>query len=292
MSAPISLAAPAKINLTLEVVERLPNGYHAIRSVMAKLRHLADGIRVEVEDGGNGIDIETDTPDIPADQSNICHRAARAYLDDARATAHVRIHISKAIPVAAGLGGGSSDAAAVLIGLNRHFGNTIRPRRLAEIGSDIGKDVPFFLDDAMASRVSGMGENVRGIAALPPLHVLVVNPRIAVSTKEAYAALRDSLWFMEREDRADRSQAMVSAIKSANPARIAAALYNDFEIAAERMHPIVKEVKQSLLALGARGALMSGSGPTVFGLFASKRTLALAEAALKTHYPSFSVERG
>jgi 4-diphosphocytidyl-2-C-methyl-D-erythritol kinase len=292
VSAVITRAAPAKVNLTLEVVERLPNGYHRIRSVMVRLRHLADAVRVRVDGRASGIHIGIDSAEIPADESNLCHRAARAYLDHAREAARVDVHISKAIPVAAGLGGGSSDAAAVLIALNRHFGNRIAPRRLARIASDIGKDVPFFLAPAMVNRVSGMGEIVHGIGSLPSLHCLVVNPRIAVSTREAYAALRASLWFMERPDRIDRSQAMVSAIKARNGAGIAAALYNDFELVAERMHPIVKEVKQSLLALGARGALMSGSGPTVFGLFASRRALVVAEGALRSHYPSFSIDRG
>ena len=144
----------------------------------------------------------------------------------------------------------------------------------------------------MAARAAGMGEVVRAIASLPPLHFLIVNPGVAVSTKAAYEALRERLWFMERSDRADRTRAMVRAIQARSTAGIAASLYNDFEIVAERMHPVVKDVKQSLLALGALGALMSGSGPTVFGLFQSRQKLEVAEGAMKAHYPSFGIHRG
>ena len=288
----LTLRAPAKLNLTLEVMQRLPSGYHDIRSVMTRLRHLADVVRVEVREDGNAISIRTNSRQIPVDATNICHRAAGAYLHDAGVTAQVDIDIRKAIPVAAGLGGGSAVGAAVLTAINRHFENRVPADRLSAIGSGIGKDLPFFLNAAMTARASGMGETVRAIAPLPPLQFLIVNPGIAVSTKAAYEALRDSLWFMERTERADRTQAMVRAIEARNVAAIAASLYNDFEIVAERLHPVVKEIKQSLLALGARGALMSGSGPTVFGLFDSTQKREIAADVLGQHYPSFGIYRG
>jgi 4-diphosphocytidyl-2-C-methyl-D-erythritol kinase len=288
----ITLAAPAKVNLTLEVVARLPNGYHAIRSVMARMPHLADVVRVEVRDGPNGVRIRTNSTEIPIDGGNICHRAALAYLHHAGTTAQVDIDIRKTIPVAAGLGGGSSDAAAVLTALNDHFDRPVSPRQLAAIGASLGKDLPFFLGGASVSRVWGMGESVRPIASLPRSHLLIVNPRIAISTKAAYEALSGALWFMQRSARVDRTRRMASAIAARDIAAMGAALYNDFELVAERAHPILKEVKQSLLAFGAQGALMSGSGPTVFGLFAAPTTLANARTALRSRYPGFFVERG
>jgi 4-diphosphocytidyl-2-C-methyl-D-erythritol kinase len=288
----LTLRAPAKVNLTLEVIRRLPNGYHAIRSVMVRLRHLADLVRVDVCAGPTDVRIRSSSATIPVDDTNICHRAARHYLEHAGETARVIIDITKKIPVAAGLGGGSSDAAAVLLAENRHFGQRIAKRALVEIGAALGKDVPFFLEEAAASHASGMGERLRAIGALPPCQFLIVNPRIAISTKDAYDALDGGLWFIDDARRSDRSQRMMRAIVARDLCAVAAALYNDFEVGADRAHPVLKDIRQSLLAFGARGALMSGSGSTVFGLFASLRTLRVAQAALQAHYPAFHVERG
>ena len=293
IGAAITTAAPAKINLTLEVIARLPNGYHGIRSVMLRLPRLSDSLSVRVE-GADAADVRiaADSDAVPVDATNVCHRAALKYLEHAGRTARVDIDIRKRIPVAAGLGGGSSDAAAVLLALNRHFEQVVPRRELASIGADIGKDVPFFLADVRCARASGMGERIRPVAATPRLFVLVVNPAVAVGTKETYAALSRELWFMERREHADRTQAMVHALGAGDPGGIAAALYNDFALVVEHAHPIVREVRQALLALGARGALMSGTGPTVFGVFASPAAQHRAAMVLASHYPTFTVVRG
>ena len=288
----LTLKAPAKVNLTLEVVRRRPDGYHDIRSVVLLLPDLADTVRVEVAPGRTDVRIRTNSVDIPVDATNICHRAASRYLAHADAAAQVTIDIAKNIPVAAGLGGGSSDAAAVLVALNHYFGQRIAPRSLAGIGADLGKDVPLFLAGAKASLVQGMGERVRAIDTLPRLHVLLVNPRIAISTKEAYGAARDALWFMDAKTRVDRSRRMLRALDANDMPAVAAALYNDFEVVADRAHPVLKEIRQALLAFGAIGALMSGSGSTVFALFASPRGLRVAQTALRNRYPAYFIERG
>jgi 4-diphosphocytidyl-2-C-methyl-D-erythritol kinase len=288
----LALRAPAKINLALEVVARLPNGYHGIRSIMLKLDRLADTVHAHVDERDSGIFIHGDPARIPLDATNLCHRAAHAYLGCIGRLARVDVAIEKSIPVAAGLGGGSSDAAAVLRALNERFDNALTHADLVALGADIGKDLPFFLGDARLARVSGMGERVEGLAAVPRLHCLLVNPGIALATAEAYAALRRELWFMDMPGRHDRTAAMAHALSTGDIGAIAAALYNDFEVVAERAHPVLKEVKQALLAFGARGALMSGSGPTLFGLFDAERTLANAERALRAHHPAFAVARG
>jgi 4-diphosphocytidyl-2-C-methyl-D-erythritol kinase len=290
--ATVTLRAPAKINLALEVVARLPNGYHGIRSIMLKLDRLVDTVRVRVDERGSGIAIHGDPARIPLDPTNLCHRAADAYLARTGKTARVDVTIEKRIPVAAGLGGGSSDAAAVLRALNECFDSALPHAELVALGADIGKDLPFFLGDARLARVSGMGERAEKLAAVPRLHCLLVNPGMAVATAEAYAALRRELWFMDMPGRHDRTAAMANALSSGDLSAIAAALYNDFEIVAERAHPVLKDLKQALLAFGARGALMSGSGPTLFGLFDADRPLANAEAALRAHYPAFVIARG
>jgi 4-diphosphocytidyl-2-C-methyl-D-erythritol kinase len=287
-----TLRAPAKVNLTLEVIRRRPDGYHDIRSVVLLLPHLADTVQVHVADGPTDVTISTRSAEIPVDNTNICHRATVRFLAHINKTARVTIDIAKRIPVAAGLGGGSSDAAAALLALNRHFGERVSPRRLAAIGADVGKDVPVFLYGAEISHVSGTGERVRAIGASPAMHLLIVNPRIAIATKDAYAALRNELWFMDAPARTDRSRQMLTALDSNDLSAVAATLYNDFELVADRAHPVLKEIRQSLRAFGAAGALMSGSGSTLFGTFASLRTLNAARKVLSARYPDFFVERG
>lgn len=287
MSGVIRRQAPAKINITLEVLGKLRNGYHAIRSVLVRLDDLSDTIEVRVTKGEKTIAVASNSKAVPANESNTCHRAAAAYLAAIGQAAGVHVHIKKSIPIAAGLGGGSSDAAAVLLALNTQFHGSLSPRKLEALSATIGKDVPFFLGGGKACHVSGMGETLRPIRAFPRTYFLIVNPGVAVSTADAYQAIGRSAWFISHRDRANISAAMLAAIRSRDTARIAASLFNDFEAHVEQLHPVVKEIKQALLAFGARGALMSGSGPTVFGLFASKNALLRAEKNLKKHYPGF-----
>jgi 4-diphosphocytidyl-2-C-methyl-D-erythritol kinase len=284
MSRPIRLQAPAKINITLEVVRNLGNGYHAIRSVFVRLDDLSDTIEVRIAKSETAITLSCTSKEVPTNESNTCYRAAAAYLAAIGQRASVRIHIKKNIPIAAGLGGGSSDAAAVLRALNTHFDGELSPRNLETLSATVGKDMPFFLGGGKACHVSGMGERLRPIAAFPRTYFLIVHPALAVSTAEAYQAIGRSVWFMSHQERSDISAAMVRAIRAGDRTRIAAALFNDFEAYVEQTHPVVKEIKQALLAFGARGALMTGSGPTVFGLFESKSAVVQAAHNLKTHY--------
>lgn len=288
-TASFRLEAPAKINVTLEVIGKLPNGYHAIRSVFVRLDKLSDAIELDIEEGETGVSVSCTSADVPTSASNSCHRAAVAYLAAVHEAARIHVHIAKNIPVAAGLGGGSSDAAAVLLALNRHFCARLSPKKLEAVGSTVGKDVPFFIRGASVCHVSGMGEQIRPLKAIPRLHVLVVHPRIAVSTADAYRAVAANLSYMSNPERADVSAAMASAMTARDVEAIAALLFNDFEASVERAHPVIKEIKQALRAFGARGALMSGSGSTVFGLFRSAGALRRAERNLRTHYPRFFV---
>jgi 4-diphosphocytidyl-2-C-methyl-D-erythritol kinase len=282
--------APAKINLTLEVVARRADGFHDIRSVFLRLDALADRLVVRIADQGRsrGIDITTTSSVLPVDAANICHRAASAYLARTGHAAALGIAIDKRIPIAAGLGGGSSDAAAVLLALNRHF-RSLPARELERLGSEVGKDVPFFLRGHAASNVAGTGDVLAPVRRVPGLHVLVVNPGVAVGTADAYRALDATAWYMDHRARANRSHAMIRALASRDLPRIAARLYNDFEPAIERAHPIVREVKQALVAFGAAGALMTGSGPTVFGLFATRPARALAQRTIVARYPGLAI---
>ncbi len=288
----VTTGAPAKLNLTLEVIERLPSGYHNIRSVMVKLDAISDTIELRIDPSSQGVGVTADSREIPVDRSNICHRAAAKFLAAIDTVARVDIHIGKVIPVAAGLGGGSSDAAAVLQGLNQDFGSPLSSNDLSLIGSQIGKDIPFFLTRAPAAVVSGLGETVEPLPVFPDFGFLIVNPGISISTQAAYESLAHRVCFMSDRARIDVTGVMVQAIASGNRRAVAATLYNDFETHVERQHPVVRELKQALVAFGATGALMSGSGPTVFGLFESVDQLRVAEQALRRYYPSFIIRSG
>ena len=283
--------APAKINVSLEVIGKLPDGYHRIRSVLVRLDKLFDAIDIRIGTEARGITVTSDASDLPVDGRNICHQAARAYLNAVGEEVGVNMHIRKEIPVSAGLGGGSSDAAAVLKALNKHFGQRLAPRVLQTMGSMLGKDVPFFLGDAATAVVSQAGDRIRAIPAFPFAKFLIVNPGITISTADAYRSFGQGAWYMDRRERADLSRRMVQAIRSNDSAAVAAALYNDFELIAERAHPVIKELKQALLAFGAQGALMSGSGSTVFGLFSSTTSRSKAEKSLRVQYSDFIVRQ-
>lgn len=284
MTELLRVQAPAKINMTLEVIRKLRTGYHTIRSVFVRLDDLSDTIEMRITKGGTATTLSCTSKEVPTGESNTCCRAAAAYLAAIGRSAGIHIHIEKNIPIGAGLGGGSSDAAAVLLGLNAYFEGKLSLRKLEGLAGTIGKDIPFFLGGGKACHVSGTGQTLRPIAAFPRTNFLIVNPGLIVSTADAYQAVDRSLWFMSHRGRADISAAMVRAIRAGDGARIAATLFNDFESCIGRMHPIVNEIKQALLAFGARGALMTGSGPTVFGVFASRRALVHAAKSLKAHY--------
>lgn len=281
--------AAAKLNLTLEVVGRRPDGFHDIRSVFVLVPQLADTIVVTVEPAGHGIELTSDSADVPLDHTNTCHRAAALFLATTGEDARIRVHIEKRIPMAAGLGGGSSDAAGVLLALNRHYAGSLSDAALKDLGGAIGKDVPFFLSGATAAFVAGTGEVIEPVEGTPRLRYLIVNPGIPASTAWAYKALDQCLWFMATSEREDISRAMLSALKEGDLSAVAARLYNDFEVLLEREQPVIKELKQALIAFGAAGALMSGTGSTVFGVFADEQRLVRARGMLRARYPAFLI---
>ena len=292
MSDSIRVSAPAKLNLTLEVVGRLPNGYHGLRSIFAKLHDVADELVIEIDRERGAVAVSSDSPEVPCDDTNLCHRAATRYLAETGAHARVRVHIDKRIPIAAGLGGGSSDAAAVLSTLNAHFNGRMAAQDLAAVGDAIGKDVSFFLDGCDVALVSGAGESIEPLPGPPAIHTLLVNPAVGVSTREAYEALSRDLWFMDAPDRRNASARMKDAIETKDVALIGAALYNDFEVVVEARYPVIKTLKQALRAFGAHGTCMSGSGPTVFGMFATQPAMHAARTAIARQYPTFTIAEG
>jgi len=261
----MALHSPAKVNLFLAVTGRRPDGYHELISLMCPLE-LADEIRMRV--GRGPVSVACAHPDVPETGANLAHRAARRFLDAAGIDAGVGIIIDKRIPVAAGLGGGSSNAAAVLSGLNRHFGEPLTPASLADLAVSIGADVPFFLFGGPAL-AAGIGEILRPAAPLPPFHVVLLCPSYGVSTAAVYKNLNLALTKCKK---IHKSYPLDSQAFDAGRH-----LCNDLEEVAASMHPDIRAAKATLLDNGASGALMSGSGPTVFGLFSEGDAAGRAE---------------
>ncbi len=284
-----TLKAPAKVNLTLEVIRRLPNGYHELQSVSCKLGKLFDVLEIETVADPGKIEVKSQGIKIPQGKNNICYAAAESYLKETKQKAGLHINIQKNIPVAAGLGGGSSDAAAVLLALNKIFKDRLPLRKLIQIGAEIGKDVPWFLLPERVVLKTGMGEKVKPIAKNFSCHFVVVNPRIEVSTGKAFSLISKKLRILNDKNRIGKSENMVAAIKKKKRDLVTSNLYNDFELIQEATHSVIKEIKQYLLAFGADGALMSGSGSTVFGMFFSKKKAASAYENIKILFPGFII---
>jgi 4-diphosphocytidyl-2-C-methyl-D-erythritol kinase len=285
------LKAPAKINLTLEILRRLANGYHELRSAMMKLDRLYDEIEIEIGNDMKGIKIETDSSEIPVDKNNTCYKAAEIFFENIRNKAGVRIFIKKNIPVGAGLGGGSSDAAAVLRILNSHFGYPFAKEKLIELGAGVGKDVPFFVQPYQFAKISGMGEKMESMKVELKVNILLVNPKIAVSTKWAFEKFSSIL--IRGNNRMDNiSEKMTDYLATGDFFDICENLYNDFERVIESHFPILTDIKDALRKHGAKGVLMSGSGSTVFALFSSREDLMTAKENISKSNKDFFIATG
>ena len=253
----VSFLAPAKLNISLRVYGKRPDGYHHIRSVMVPVA-LYD--EVTVEEAPYGIAVECDDPSVPTGDGNTCRAAAARFMEWAGAPAGVRIRLRKGIPTEAGLGGGSSDAAATLKGLCALTGKCPPCDALLAMAARVGADVPFFTMGG-AALVEGFGERLTPIPWDAPFHAVVVRPEFGLSTREGYARLR-------REPGDPPPPEGVPAFRGLSD--VAAAVGNDFEDAWRGDRPEIGEIKGELLGAGALAAGLSGSGSAVFGLFASE----------------------
>ncbi len=267
------LDAPAKLNLGLRILGQRPDGYHEIESLFVPL-DLADGVALHVESASApsvSLDLAGEEVGAPLGEENLALRAARAFLERGDVSARVEIGLTKHTPAAAGLGGGSSDAAAVLRGLRRAFPDVLDDTGLETLALSLGADVPYFLDPRPAW-VTGVGERREPVDDLPPLALLLTNPGESLATVEVFGAY-DALG-------ADPSPATgaprdLAAIAEDDDA-LAALLHNDLEEAALRLCPLIGRLRSRLAAVGPRAVGMSGSGATLFGVFADS---AAAEAA-------------
>jgi 4-diphosphocytidyl-2-C-methyl-D-erythritol kinase len=280
-SARAELEAPAKLNLGLRVVGRRADGFHEIESVFVPI-DLSDTLEIETAPAAAAevsLALDAEVGGVPDGAQNLAAQAAVAFLERARLAAAVRIRLRKRIPAAAGLGGGSSDAGAVLAHLARCFPAALDAARLADLALRLGADVPYFLDPRPAL-VRGVGERIEPLAGLPPLPLLLVRPELPLPTREvfrAFDALRPA-WTGPGGD--VRPPLSLWADAAARSAALAGLLENDLEPAAVRLCPPVARLRERLRRLGALGVGMSGSGPTVFGIFADAAAARTALAEL------------
>lgn len=264
----VSLPAFAKINLDLRILGTRPDGYHDLRTIFQSLA-LFDKVTVTRRRGP--LEIVCDQPDIPTDRRNLVWKAAsllhRVSTGKATAARNISIDLRKRIPMQAGLGGGSADAAMTLLALNRLWKTNLDVATLTRIGARLGADVPYFLGGGTSLGL-GRGDDIYPLADLPTVHVVILRPGFGVATADAYQ------WFDDESRRSSREPAP-RPYPAGWPAW-AATLRNDLEVPVVRHHPAIARIRQSLLDAGADFAAMSGSGSAVFGLFeradAARRT--------------------
>jgi len=268
----LTVQAPAKINLSLRIHSRRRDGLHRLRTVMAMV-DLCDTLRFEPA-RTPGLFFTCNDASLPTGVDNLVVKAfvrLRAAIGDG---AGLRIHLEKHLPVAAGLGGGSSDAAAALAGLRHYFALPISDAELIDHARAIGSDVPFFLT-APLCRGEGTGDTLTPLDPAEPIPLVVVFPDIAISTRWAYENYPD-----EPGSSCTYNKELLHALHEHDLAALGAHLDNDLESVAIPIHPRIREVKERLVALGATGALMSGSGSAVFGVFTDTQSAQQAEEAL------------
>jgi 4-diphosphocytidyl-2-C-methyl-D-erythritol kinase len=258
--------APAKINLMLDVLHKRADGFHEVEMIMTMV-DLADRLELS-ELKRDSIIISSQAGYIPLDEKNLAFQAARLIKDRYNVRSGVHIHLDKRIPVAAGLAGGSSDAAATLRGLNRLWRLGIPAQELQELGAELGSDVPFCVTGGTAL-ATGRGERLTPIASPPQCWVVLAKPPINVSTAEVYGRVRANNIAVHPS-----ALRMQQAIEAGDFSAVCAGLGNVLEDVTLKLHPEVQQLKEAMMKLGADGVLMSGSGPTVFGLVSKQSKVA------------------
>jgi 4-diphosphocytidyl-2-C-methyl-D-erythritol kinase len=267
----LKLISYAKVNLRLDILDRRADGYHEIRTVFQKI-NLADELSIAI--AKSGIEITCDNPQVPLDDTNLAYRAAYILLKNHKIRDGISISIKKRIPIAAGLGGGSSNAASTLMGLNQLFELGINPQELMRTGKDIGADVPFFIFGKSAL-ATGIGDKLEPLEVMPPLWFLLITPDFPISTAWAYRNARRGL---------TNTNNNITIPKCINHLQdVITLLSNDLEHVVIPRYPLIQEIKDALVAEGAKGSLMSGSGSTVFGIFESEAGAQAAYSQLMHH---------
>jgi len=269
----MKLKSLGKINLGLDVLGRRENGYHDVRMVMQTL-YLYDNVTL-IKKEEPGIEIESNLYFLPTDSGNIAWKAANLLMEEFHIPGGIKIILNKYIPVAAGMAGGSSNAAAVLYGMNKMYRLGLSQQELMDRGVKLGADVPYCI---MRGTVlaEGIGEILSPLPPMPKCQILIAKPPISVSTKAVYQAI-DS---REIENHPD-IDGIIDGLEKRDLDKIATSMGNVLEKVTIEMHPEIAEIKKCMLENGALGAMMSGSGPTVFGIFRDNRTVQKAYEKVK-----------
>lgn len=254
----IQMKALAKVNLGLDVIRRREDGYHEVKMIMQTVR-LYD--RIILEKTQKGISMETNLSFLPVNEQNIAYRAAKMLMDEFHIQSGLHIKIDKHIPVAAGMAGGSTDGAAVLYGVNKIFELGLTKRQLMERGVKLGADVPYCI---MRGTVlsEGIGEILTPVPSLPDCHILIAKPPVSVSTKHVYENLK-----LDKIEKHPDIDGMVEALRIEDLHGVTQRMENVLETVTIPEHPEIQQIKELMIKEGALNALMSGSGPTVFGIF-------------------------
>ena len=256
-------SSPCKVNLLLNILGRRKNGFHELETVLQPVA-LCDTLRFESADGG--VLLTCSDPRLPTDAGNLVARAATLFRQTAGVTDGVRIHLEKRIPLAAGLGGGSGNAATTLRGLNELFGSPFSEAQLHDLAANLGSDVPFFLQDRPAL-ATGRGEKLEPLDAFPALRgkaLLLIHPGFGIATAWAYQALAG---FPEAlQGRSGRARHLVALLRTADTRTAGAAFYNALEAPALAKYPVLALYQEFLRAHGVLATLMSGSGSTTFAV--------------------------
>lgn len=273
MNRSLKLKSLAKINLGLDVLGRRENGYHDVRMVMQTI-YLYDDVTLNKTEE-SGIQLKTNLTYLPTDEKNIAYKAAKMLIEEFNIKEGVEIILNKHIPVAAGMAGGSSNAAAVLVGMNRLFNLGLSQEKLKERGVKLGADVPYCI---MRGTVlaEGIGEVLTPLAPMPKCYVLVAKPGISVSTKTVY----EKLDAKEIENHPD-IDGVIAGLDEGDLKKIAASMGNVLENVTITDYPIIEDIKNVMKEEGALNAMMSGSGPTVFGIFDDKQLARKAGQKIK-----------
>ena len=269
----MKLKAFAKINLGLDVIGRREDGYHQVRMIMQTIR-MFDQLEIE-KSSTPGIRLSVNLPYVPTDSGNLVYRAASLLMEEFSIPEGVDIRLNKFIPVAAGMAGGSSDAAAALVGVNRLFDLGLSRKELMERGLRLGADVPYCVMRGTAL-AEGIGEKLTRLPALPSCYILIGKPGISVSTKYVYTNLKPDA----RTEHPD-IDGIIEALENQDLGGVTGKMGNVLESVTIPRYPVIEKIKDLMKAEGALNALMSGSGPTVFGIFDDRKTAERAQQKLR-----------
>ena len=275
--ASITIKAPGKLNLYLKITGKRRDGYHEIESILVPV-----GVydTLSISKMNQGLKVSCTGRELPEGQENLVYRAARSFFEKGGIRGGARISLVKEIPISAGLGGGSSDAAATLKGLNAVWDDPLTPKDLEKLAVSLGADVPFFLFQGPAV-ARGIGELLEPVRDFPVFWYVIVSPMLKVSTAWAYGQVRLKLTVEGNRDN-------INFLSTAT-LKIPDLLYNDLESVTLGRYPFLSSIKESLQASGALGALMTGSGPSIFGVFDSEHKAGEAGESLRRIWPDYEI---